>query len=170
MNSSLNHIILWWKSVKNKEWVIEVVNIVSNQLQLLVEGWHFKHWLENIEFDFQWEKQRLLDKLRSFENDYVVICKSVGAVLTLAVLEELEHKPIAIYVFGLPKDQIKNCEQQLNNINKIYKGKLYIYQNSNDPAWSKNEITTMFPNLAIQELIWDTHDYDINNVVSSLKE
>jgi predicted alpha/beta-hydrolase family hydrolase len=165
-------IILGGNSIKNKSWIYELkenFNDISDKVHVL----DYHHW-ETKEgmISFSLEVKKLF-RLSEGMNDYIIIAKSAGCIVTLMALKENLIKPSACVFLGFPLLWAKELNINLNDLLSYFNCPSVIIQNSNDPAGAFLEVKEFLTNNnfahgKIIELVGNTHDYkDFNKIKES---
>ncbi len=103
-----------------------------------------------------------LEEASSDVNDYYIVAKSVGSIISLIGIEKQIIKAKGIVILGLP---LKYSQKNNININKlintaIKETKILVIQQKNDPIGNYQEVTKVLPtNIKAIEIPGNHHVY-----------
>lgn len=167
-------IILGGNNPNSKLWSKNMKKYFGKKYKILLFYYdHRKHSREDI--DFEVEEKRLINFIKSKKlNNYSILAKSAGFLLSLKLANKSYFYPKKIIGYGLPikysnyrKIHLKNLIQDLNS-----KTDILCIQANKDPQWSAQEVQILveqqFPIRIYQD---HTHNYDdfkqMSNIASS---
>jgi len=162
----MNALILGGNNPHNKEWV-QQVHAALAPLFTTVATHDYAHWAaagSNIEFDHE---LRAVQRETRLIDDYVVIAKSAGVLLTLKGMAENIIRPEKVIFMGVPLNFIRqqSMEHEFDSWLKKLTEPMLVMQNSHDPEGSAGEVdryikSVVSPSLVtFAELPGNTHDY-----------
>lgn len=136
-------IILGGNTSNNVKWLKQMVNVYKKNYNVFALS--FDNWKDNSMIDFKKEGKKLIQLCDKKEN-YIIIAKSVGAVLTAMEIEKKNITPSIFIVLGLPlKFSFENHIDIKKIFNKINdKCKILIIQQKFDPQGSVRKVVDMF--------------------------
>ena len=156
-------LIIGGGSFKNKAWVDEL----KTQLEPEIATWpfYFQVWetgegVNGLDFPLE------LDKALKMVGDqkFNLLCKSVGSMLGMLILEKIPDQVEKIIVCGFPLyDFPAEDFEKYIVLNKFPTGNILCFQNNADPhgsfAEAKSFIEKVNPDIKIVEKVAETHDY-----------
>lgn len=159
-------IILGGNSKKNIAWIEAIKQEYNNDYNAY--GVFYNSWNEE-EKDINIEEE--LAKLSIYNNNhnnYIVIAKSMGAIITLLATTGKIIKPKTIILLGIPLKYISDKNYDLINLfnNAKTKSKLLVIQQINDYQCSLNKLIKEIPNdIPLLAIPGNDHTYnDIKNI------
>lgn len=151
-------------SQKNRAWAEELK--YNMQLPIPTEIISWKHWETGNASDFDPVKEanKLSEKIDSSEEEIYIIAKSIGTLVASYVLRAHPFLITKIIYCGIPLHDLSQNDREVYDVlGDIPNYKLHIYQNSEDPHGSSDEVTAFLksinPQLTVIKRILDTHDY-----------
>ncbi|HZM63838.1 MAG TPA: hypothetical protein VFB59_01765 [Candidatus Saccharimonadales bacterium] len=174
----MDALILGGNSPHNKEWV-QQLRAALTPLFATVATHDYAHWASGgstIEFDH--ELRAIQQELRPLQ-DFVVVAKSAGVLLTLKGMADNTVRPEKVIFMGLPLGYIRqhNLEHEFESWLKSLTEPILVIQNAHDPVGSAAEVdrylrTILSPSLiTFVELPGDTHDYiDLPKITTLTKD
>lgn len=151
-------------SISNKERIEEI----ADRLKLMNQFSHvdfcsYNHRYQpdgNMDFEKEWEK--LLSRIASSQEEYVIFCKSAGAVLFLSVVDKLKSLPQKVIMCGFPIGYAQMSWFEPSTILKEYSFPILLLQNENDHAGSFEQVARLLKWVNRWELVklpGDSHWY-----------
>ena len=155
----MNIIVLGGNSKKNIKWVNEIKNLYIEDNVYII---NYNHWVNNKEIDIDIELDKLINVCNKLD-EYIIICKSVGSIITLNAIIKNFIKPLKVVILGLP---IYMCYKENIDINNIIrecslKTKIIVIEQENDPIGSSIDVKKMLPNnIKLYVIEGNDHAYD----------
>lgn len=162
-----NILILGGNSKNNISWIKEVNETFKNDYEVM--DVYYDHWKNDSEIDFDIELKKL-EKMLCNTNDYYIVAKSIGSIISLMGIEKNIIKPKGIIILGFPitflKEQNFNYEPLIESA--IKETKILIIQQQNDPLGKYSEVRNELQNIIkVVEVPGDDHSY---NDIKSIKQ
>ena len=161
-------IILGGNTPNNVKWLKQMEKVYKKDYN--VSTLSFDNWKDSSMLDFEKESKKLIELCDKKEN-YIIIAKSAGAILTAMEIEKNSISPSIFVILGLPLKFSFNNHIDIEKIfNKISsKCKILIIQQKFDPQGSVREIIDMFgKTISIKPINGNKHIYA--NFLSIKKE
>ncbi len=150
-------------SFKNKAWVEELKAQLEPgipTLPLIFQAWEQGESVNGLNFPLE------LDKALKIVGDqkFNLLCKSVGSILGMKILERIPTQVEKIIVCGFPLNDFTAEELEAYQVLKNFPVETILcFQNNADPHGSfeeaKSFIAAVNPDIKIVEKIADSHDY-----------
>lgn len=163
-----NLIILGGNSKNNISWVKRITKIFSNDYK--THGFYYEHWNNDKEINFDIE----LDKLKRIHNDindYFIVAKSIGSIVTLMGIEKHIIKPKKIVIMGFPLELIKSTNFNIDSLidSAIKETKILVIEQKHDPLGSYEEVYKSLPkHIKVIEISGHYHVYNNMNVIKPI--
>ncbi len=133
-----NIVILGGNTSNNLDWLKKIKNLykTDNVYELA-----YTHWNTDKELDFELELSKLKDIVEEID-DYVIIAKSVGSIISLMGIKEGFLKPSKLMILGFPLGYIKRKNVDIEPLinNGIKKTKIMVIQQKNDPIGTYDDV------------------------------
>lgn len=150
-------IILPGFSVKNKQWVDETAN--NLEIDGVIRPIHWDHWVDEKEkFDIK-EKATVIARHARGEKINIV-AKSIGTLVASLIIQKIPDQIERVIFCGIPVNDL--TEDDLLQIKKaigILKDRIIIYQNSNDPHGSYDQVKKFELDFKLIEKPSYNHEY-----------
>lgn len=152
-------IILGENTPNNINWIKRMNDIYKSDYN--VSTLFFENWKDNTMIDFDKEIKKLVSLCKNTDN-YIIIAKSAGAILSVLEIEKNTIKPKVLIVMGFPLLFTLN-----NNINIIkmfndisVKCKVLVIQQKFDPQGKAKDIEKMLnKNITVETIQGNNHVY-----------
>jgi len=161
-----NIIILGGNSNKNINWVYEMEKMFSNYN---IYSLKYDNWYNDKEIDIELELTKLINICNKLD-DYIIICKSIGSIITFNGIINNLINPKKVIVLGLP---IYMCYSDNIDIKSIVnscsmKTKIMIIEQKNDPVGSSSDVLKIL-NDDIKFIEIEGNDHHYNNYLENKK-
>lgn len=157
-------ILLAGNSSRNETWLTNMKTALQDSLgEVYIHK--YSHWkTENSKIDFDLELKKLKVILTD-QQDYFIVAKSAGAILTIKGVMEGVLTPKMCVFFGTAILWAKENNFNINNWISEYSVPTLFIQKTNDPAISSDNlkdllINSKVKNYNLMSVNGDTHDYD----------
>ncbi len=157
-------IILGGNGVQNRSWIREVAKRLRKSFNKIYTH-NYDHWKTGKELiDLDYELNKIVEYLNNKE-EYIIIAKSVGAILTIKGICENKIFPKKCVILGLPLSWAIKNRMQLDVWIKGFSTPTLFIQNKLDPLMSSKELKNFLEeekviNFLFYELNGNTHEYD----------
>lgn len=132
-------IILGGNSVDNVKW-IEKIEILLKPYFRSTQIQYYEHWKSDLELiNLDKEIEKLIENTKSKEQ-YIVLAKSVGTLVTSKAIFEQKISPIRCFFMGIPINWAYKYNFDIDNWFKNFKPSLTIIQHTNDPITPAQEL------------------------------
>ena len=166
-------ILIGGNGLNNRKWALEIFDSfsgISSDLQIL----YYKHW-ENQDkeavINLNVESERLYEILKQSQ-DFIIVAKSVGIVLTMKTILKYNLKPKFCLFLGFPKYWLDEKQIEYLDLIKNFTYKYVLVQNNNDPYCSIQDAKALFQNnskhIEIIERDENSHNYDEKELYKKL--
>lgn len=162
-------IILPGFSGKNKEWSDEVANTL--EVEGIIRPIHWDHWDDEKEkFD---AKEKATVVARHARGEKInIVAKSIGTLVAAYIIQKIPDQIEKVVFCGIPVNDLD--ERDIDVIKKAIsqiKDKIVVYQNSNDPHGSYEQIKNFEIDFHLTEKPSYNHEYpyyeEFNNYLTS---
>jgi len=162
-----NLLILGGNSGNNIKWIKAMQKKYSedyNTRTIFFDNWH-----DNTDLDFSKELVKLKNMVKEID-DYYIVAKSAGAILSLIAISENIISPNKIAIMGVP---LKYAKQKNINLEDIItcvgaKKEILVIQQKNDPQGKSEEIRKILPsNIKVIEIMGNQHTYTKIEMIKS---
>jgi hypothetical protein len=157
-------ILLPGNSINNKEWIEKIESDLKEFFDKTYVS-YYKHWETGSEIiDMNYELEKLTKHIGKKRN-YIILAKSVGAVLTIRGIKEGKLKPKKCIFFGTPILFCRKYGIPIDFFIENYSTETMFIQNTKDPFFSADELRKFLKdknvkNHSIIEFNGETHNYD----------
>ncbi len=162
--------LLGGNDVSNKWWIEEIqtkLMLSSHFSQVdFCDYEHRQHEHGNINFEV--ESGKLLAWVAASDEEYLIFCKSAGAVLFLSTVDKLQTLPQKVIMCGFPIWYAKARWFTLAHLLKTYSFPIVLLQNENDHAGTFEEVSQLLQWVSgweLAKLPGDTHSYGADIVI-----
>ncbi|MGH7157513.1 MAG: hypothetical protein ACREGD_00330 [Candidatus Saccharimonadales bacterium] len=162
----MDALVLGGNNPHNKEWVQQLKSALAPLFNTIATH-DYAHWASGgSTIDFDHELRAAVAEARSL-NDYVIIAKSVGTLLSLRGTASNSLRPSKAIFLGMPLNYIRQqaMEHESESWLKKTTAPMLFIQNAHDPVASASELERYLkiivsPSLVnLVELPGNTHDY-----------
>jgi hypothetical protein len=163
-------IILGGNASNNITWLKKLKKVYEKDYDVITI--YYDHWNSDKKIDFDLELKKI-KKIVMDLNDYYVLAKSVGSVISLIGIESQTIKPKGIIILGFP---LRYLEANNLNIDSTIKAataktKVLLIQQKNDPVGGYNEVLKKLPNsIETVEIAGNHHVYSNFNCIKALAD
>lgn len=127
-------ILLSGQNISNKEW-IENVEKKFQEKFFNTQISYYTHWeKEEKEADIELETKKFLDIVNSSDEEYILFAKSIGSIIFLNSLKDLEKKPKGVLIVGMAYNLGKKLNYDFTDLEKYTSYPVNVYQKEFDPA------------------------------------
>ena len=163
--------ILPGKSAKNKVWLDECAAKI--QFDGIVRAVSWEHWLDPEEkFDVEVKATTIS---RHTKGDTInIIAHSVSTLITALIIEQIPKQINKVILCGIPLDVFSDSEKETikKSLMGLEQEKLIVFQNTNDPHASFDEVRKLLPeSIKVISKERSGHDYpyfeDFDNFLNS---
>lgn len=163
-----NILILGGNTSNNLSWINKYTK--EYQKNNKVKSIKYDHWNTNNKIDRELELNKVITELKEF-NNYSIIAKSVGSIITLTGIERNLIKPDNLIILGLPLLYIKNNE--IDIISLLEKAKketnIMIIQQKDDPIGKYTEVKELVPkDIKVIEIPGHYHIYGNIKIIKDI--
>ncbi len=161
-------IILGGNASNNITWLKKMKKIYEKDYDVITI--YYDHWNSDKKIDFDLELKKIR-KIVMDLNDYYVLAKSVGSVISLIGIERQIIKPKGIIILGFPLRYLENNNINIDATIKMAsaKTKVLVIQQKNDPVGSYREVVEKLPNnIKTVEIPGVYHVYSNINCIKNL--
>ncbi len=160
----MNVLLLGGMSLRNRDWVHEVATSLKPLFKKVIVQ-YYNHWLTGREMDLDYEQQGIASILPELANDYVVLAKSAGVVLSVKAIADGILKPKKCLFAGTALAMVENERLPFADWLKAVDCPVLFVQNTHDPVASFAKLKQYVEDLhktdcQFIELPGDTHDYE----------
>ena len=128
------------QSIKNKEWIENVEREFKKEFSN-TEVMYYEHWsLGKEQTDIDLEVERLVEKVNSSNEEYIVFAKSIGTLVFLKSIKDLKKKPKGVLMVGFCYYLMNRLGYDVNDLIKNVDFRIDIYQKEFDTAGKYEEI------------------------------
>lgn len=174
MKTSL--IILPGNSDNNVRLVTSLANLFRGEFDEIV-GVHYQHWNTGRNIDLEAECDLLAEKLKG-RNDYLVIGKSAGTLVSLKSINDKKISPSKCVYFGVPLKWQPAQHLPLEEYFQDYSTPTLFVQNRNDRLLLFKELSELLAekkcqNFELKETFWEGHNghqYEIHTLRKEVLE
>ncbi len=166
-------LVLWGNSVSNKSRCADICVAIKEQ-KIANNCYYimYNHWDNQTlkVIDFWVEEKKLLNWIEESNEPYKIICKSVGSILFLSNITKMTIKPLFVLICGLPLRFSEKLSIRLDPFLQDHQFPLTLMQNESDPEGSFEEVQEKVAKNTKWKLIklaWDSHHYEISDVVNN---
>lgn len=150
--------ILPGKSARNKVWLDACAAKI--QFDGIVRAVSWEHWLDPEEkFDVN-EKATIIS--RHTKGDTInIIAHSVSTLITALIIGQIPNQINKVIICGIPMDGISDVEKETikKSLTSLKPENLIVFQNSNDPHGSFDEVRKLLPE-SIKVISKESSDHD----------
>ncbi len=126
-------ILLSGQNISNKEW-IENVEKKFQEKFFNTKISYYTHWeKDEKEADIELETKKFLDIVNSSDEEYILFAKSIGSIIFLNSLKDLEKKPKGVLIVGMAYNLGKKLNYDFTDLEKYTSYPVNIYQKEFDP-------------------------------------
>lgn len=131
-------LILPGYSKSNKEWVDETAK--NLKVEGTIRPFYWMHWTdENSKFDVQEKAELIAKHLRGEKAN--IVAKSIGTLVASLAIQMISDQINKVIFCGVPLKDISQEEiETIKSVTKSLGDKITIFQNSNDPHGTFNEV------------------------------
>ena len=153
-----NLIILGGNSTKNIKWIDLFEETFSSDFNVIKIC--YEHWNNGDEMNFDFELENFENKVKGLE-DYYIISKSIGSVLTLTALKNKSINPKKVVILGFPLMFYKEYNIDFNElVDKSNIADMIVIEQTNDPIGSFKDVkNALNGKLNVIEIPGDNHAY-----------
>jgi predicted alpha/beta hydrolase family esterase len=150
-------IILPGYDIKNKQWSDELAN--SLEVEGVIRPIHWDHWDDDTQkFD---AKEKAIVISRHARGEKInIIAKSIGTLVASYIIQQIPDQIEKVIFCGIP---VNDLEERDNDVIKKavsqIKDKIVVYQNSNDPHGSYEQIKNFEVDFNLIEKPSYNHEY-----------
>lgn len=163
-----NILILGGNTSNNVTWIKNITNEFKKDNK--VNSIHYNHWNTDQELDIDLELNKIKEILKN-QQDYTIIAKSVGSIISLIGIKEKIIKPKNIIILGLPLRYVerKNIDLMPLINNALNNTNIYIIQQKDDPIGKYEEVKQIVPNnIKVFEIPGHFHIYGNLKLIRSI--
>lgn len=162
-------ILLGGNSKKNIKWLQNMTNTLensySNVIPMKYSHWDLPEW-EGINIEKEIDKLKILVKNT---DDYIVVAKSVGILVTLLAIEQGVIYPKMIIAMGVPILFLENYNYDIQKLftNASKDRKILIIQQTNDVIGNAELVREIVPsNIPLLKIAGSNHQYNCFKLLS----
>ena len=156
-------IILGGNSLKNVKWIENIKKELENEYDVVLLK--YNNWVNNKgDLDIEVEIEKL-KKICSNYNNYIIVAKSIGILLSLIGIERKVINPEILIAMGVPLDFLKNYNYDLEDLflKTSYTTKILVIQQKKDYQGSFIDVSKILPS-SIPLIPINGSDHAYNNL------
>lgn len=148
-------------SIHNRVWAQDLKKFLSlgNSCEII----NYHHWETGNPEDFHFEAEAEKISHKLINKKYNIIAKSIGTLIAMSVIRHSPTLLNKIILCGVPMKDLDDISlENYKILHEIPDNKLIIFQNSNDPHGSFNEVAqflSKFGNLRVVNKEASDHEY-----------
>jgi alpha/beta superfamily hydrolase len=155
----MNILLLPGNSQGNKEWIDKLAEDFKDYFdEVGMVYWdHWKQW-ERVG-SWQRESDKAVELVKGWE-DYIVLSKSFGDLVSLALAQKAKNKPAKMYLLGFPVKFAENLSFPVDSMLTDCQSELMFIQKAKDPACGYDDLVRYLQQFSIPN--YKTHKYHVD--------
>jgi alpha/beta superfamily hydrolase len=135
----VNILLLPGNSKSNKDWIDKLAEDFGKHFEE-IKVFHWDHW-NKWERTGNWkqETENAIEAVKDWEN-YIVLSKSFGDLVALALAQKAENKPSKMYLLGFPVKFAENLSFPTKSMLADCPSELVFIQKDRDPACGYDDL------------------------------
>lgn len=171
----MNAILLAGMSLRNRDWLHELANSIKPLFGKTIRQ-IYDHWSTGEEMDLEFEQEGVAVMKKELGENYAVVAKSAGAVLSLKAIDAGVISPKYCVFMGTALGYAEEKKLDLSKWLKSLKCPTLFIQNNGDPVGSFGKLQHFveqsgFSQAKFVEWPGDTHEYnDFDKLMRLIQE